>query len=154
MTEDERIAHECIRQTIAGYTIAGDSRNGDAFHPLFAKDAVLEFAGFPPVPGFRSEGRAQIRERTSSWSSVPGKDPSLSLTSFIRHNLTTCQIALTGADTARATTYFIVFTDIGPDHMGTYSDELTRHGERWLFQHRRIALHWRSPESIFPPVPR
>ena len=154
MTGDETSARESIRRTINAYTIAGDSRDGDAFHPLFAEDAILEFAGFPPAPAFRSEGREAIRARTATWSSVPGKDPSLSLTSFIRHNLTTCGIELTGPDTARARTYFIVFTEIGPDHMGTYSDELVRQGERWLFAHRRITLQWRSPESLFPPLPR
>lgn len=152
MTQDERNAIEAIRQTINGYTVAGDSRNGDAFHPLFAEDAILEFAGFAPVPGFRSEGRAEIRARTASWSAVPGEDPSLKLTRFIRHNLTTCRIELTGADAARARTYFIVYTEIGADHMGTYDDSFVRQGESWLFSHRRIALDWRSPQSLFPPL--
>ena len=152
MTQDESTAIESIRRTITGYTIAGDSRDAEAYHPLFAEDAVLEFAGFPPVPGFRCEGRAEIRARVAGWSPIPGKDPSLSLTGFIRHNLTTCQIAPTGPDTARARTYFIVFTEIGPDHMGTYDDDLIRQGENWLFQHRRIELDWRSPDSLFPPL--
>lgn len=152
MTNDERIAIESIRLTITGYTIAGDSRNAEAYHPLFTEDAVLEFAGFPPVPGFRCEGRAEIRARVASWNPEPGKDPSLGLTRFIRHNLTTCQIDLTGPDTATARSYFIVFTEIGPDHMGTYDDDLVRQGDGWLFHHRRIALDWRSPDSLFPPL--
>jgi hypothetical protein len=154
MTLEEMLAREGIRKTINGYTAAGDSRDGAAFAALFAGDAVLEFAGFDPVPGFRSEGLAAIRERTASWSPVPGKDPSLTLASFIRHNLTTCRIDLTGADSATARTYFVVFTDIGPDHAGTYSDTLVRQGEEWLFTHRRIALDWRAPDSVFPPLPR
>ena len=152
MTLDEVIARESIRDTIAAYTIAGDSRDADAFARLFSDDAILEFAGFPPLPGFRNEGRKAIRERISSWSSTPGEDPSMRNTSFIRHNLTTSRIALTGRDTARAKTYFVVFTDIGPDHAGTYSDELIREGERWLFAHRHVALHWRSPNSLFPAL--
>jgi 3-phenylpropionate/cinnamic acid dioxygenase small subunit len=153
MELDEVIAREAIRKTINGYTLAGDARDGAAFHPLFAEDAVLEFEGFGPAPAFRSVGRDEIRARTASWSPVPGKDPSLALTSFIRHNLTSCEIELTGHGAARAKTYFIVFTDVGPDHMGTYSDELVRKDGRWLFQHRRIALQWRSPDSVFPPLP-
>lgn len=152
MTRDESHAIEAVRQTITGYTIAGDSRDAEAYHPLFAEDAVLEFAGFPPVPGFRCEGRAEIRARVAGWSPVPGEDASLSRTRFIRHNLTTCQIAITGPDTARARTYFIVFTEIGQDHMGTYDDRFVRRGDDWLFEHRRIALDWRSPESLFPPL--
>lgn len=119
MTLDDVIARESIRDTIAGYTIAGDSRDAEAFARLFAENAILEFAGFPPVPGFRNQGREQIRQRISGWSSTPGEDPSMRNTSFIRHNLTTSRIELTGRDTARAKTYFIVFTDIGADHSGT-----------------------------------
>ena len=100
----------------------------------------------------RFEGRAEIRKRISSWSSIPGEDPSMRNTSFIRHNLTTSRIELTGRDTARAKTYFVVFTDIGPDHSGTYSDELVRQDDRWLFAHRRIALDWRSSDSLFPAL--
>jgi hypothetical protein len=152
MTLDEMLAREGIRKTIHGYNAAGDARDGKAFAALFADDAVLEFAGFGPVPGFRSAGIDEIRARTANWSIEPGKDPSLTLASFIRHNLTTCRIDLTGPDSATARTYFVVFTDIGPDHAGTYMDALVRKGDEWLFAHRRIALDWRSPESIFPPL--
>jgi hypothetical protein len=152
MTLDDLIARESIRETIAAYTIAGDSRDAEAFAALFAEDSILEFAGYPPVPGFRNEGRDAIRQRISSWSRTPGEDPSMRNTSFIRHNLTTNRIELTGPDRARAKTYFVVFTDLGPDHSGTYSDELIRQGDRWLFVHRRIALDWRSPESLFPAL--
>jgi hypothetical protein len=152
MTLEELLAREGIRKTIHLYNAAGDARDGDGFAALFADDAVLEFAGFDPVPGFRSEGIGAIRGRTASWSPLPGKDPSLSLASFIRHNLTTCRIDLTGADSATARTYFVVFTDIGPDHAGTYDDRLVRQGDDWLFAHRRIGLDWRSPDSIFPPL--
>jgi ketosteroid isomerase-like protein len=154
MTLDEMLAREGVRKTIHAYNAAGDTRDGEAFAALFADDAVLEFAGFGPVPGFRSAGIAEIRARTASWSPVPGQDPSLTLASFIRHNLTTCRIDLTGPDSAAARTYFVVFTDIGPDHAGFYADTLVRHGEDWLFAHRRIALDWRSPDSIFPPLPK
>ena len=152
MNHDETAAREAIRKTLNAYTIAGDSRTPEAFHPLWTEDAILEFAGYPPVPGFRREGRDAIRAGTATWSNVPGQDPSLARTSFIRHNLTTCQIELTSTDTACARTYFIVFTELGPDHMGVYSDELHREGSDWLFSHRRITLDWRAPGSLFPPV--
>jgi ketosteroid isomerase-like protein len=154
MTLEEMLAREGIRKTIHSYNAAGDARDGKAFTALFAEDAVLEFAGYGPVPGFRSAGIDEIRARTASWSPEPGKDPSLTLASFIRHNLTTCRIDLTGSDSATARTYFVVFTDIGPDHAGTYTDTLVRSGEDWLFAHRRIALDWRWPGSIFPPLPK
>lgn len=153
MMLEEMLAREGIRKTIHAYNAAGDTRDGAAFASLFADDAVLEFAGFGPVPGFRSTGIDEIRARTASWSPVPGQDPSLTLASFIRHNITTCRIDLTGTDSANARTYFVVFTDIGPDHAGTYTDMLVRRGGDWLFAHRKITLDWRSPGSIFPPLP-
>ena len=118
MTDEENLAREAIRRTIMGYNIHGDRRDGASFAELFDADGVLEFAGFGPAPGFRSAGIAEIRARTATWTPEPGKDPSLTRTSFIRHNLTTSEIELTGPDTARARTYFIVMTEGGPDHAG------------------------------------
>ncbi len=152
MSPQESAAIAAIRRTINRYTIAGDSRDRGLFAGLWNENAVFEFDGFPPVPGFRTQGVEEIRARTASWSPQPGKDPSLSKTAFIRHNLTTCLIDLTGAETARAKTYFIVFTEIGQDHMGTYSDDFVRRGEEWLFSHRRIRLDWRADNSLFPPL--
>jgi len=154
MTVDDVIARESIRETIHAYNIAGDGRNAELFVAQFADDAVFEFAGYPPLPGFRHEGREAIRRMTAAWVKLPVNDPEFRSVSFIRHNLTTCRIALTGKDTATATTYFLVVTDIGPDHAGVYADTLRRQGVRWLFARRRITLDWRSPDSVFPPVKR
>jgi len=152
MTEEERCAIEAIRRTIHSYNIAGDSRNAALYTPLWAEGALLEFAGFPPVPGFSCKGAKEIAARTEAWSPDPTIDPSFARTKFIRHNLTTSLITLTGPDTATARTYFLVMTEIGQDHCGTYDDELAYRDGRWLFRHRRIALDWRSPESLFPPI--
>jgi SnoaL-like protein len=151
---DDVIARESIRHTINSYTVTADCRDAEGFVALWAEDAIFEFAGFPPLPGFRNEGIEDFRRMVSSWSSTPGADPSRRRTSFVRHNLTTCRINLTGPDSARARTYFIVHTDIGPDHSGFYDDELVRQRERWLFAHRQVALDWRSPNSLFPPLER
>lgn len=153
MTLDEVIARESIRQTIANYTIAGDNRDAALFNTLWTDDALFDFS-FPSLPSFRCEGIDQIRARTAAWKQLPDPDPTLRSATFIRHNLTTCQIELTGKDTASAKTYFIVVTDVGPDHAGNYTDQLARRGDRWLFAHRRVDLVWRSPDSCFPPVKR
>jgi len=154
MTDEEVAAHYGIRQTIAKYTVAGDARDPKLFDDLWAYDAVFEFDGWPPLPGFRCEGIEEIHARSASWVplSVAAQDPAMHGTSFVRHNLTSCLIELTGNATAEALTYFIVMTDIGPDHSGTYRDKFLRDGSRWLFSHRRIALDWRSPDSCFPAV--
>jgi hypothetical protein len=152
MTEAEDRAREAIRKTINAYSIAGDQRDAATFTTLWAEDALFEFAEFAPLPGFRRKGLAEICAGTAAWSALPGQDPSLAQTGFIRHNLTTSEIELTGADTARARTYFVVVTEAGPDHAGIYSDELVRSGERWLFSRRSITLDWRSPASRFPAI--
>lgn len=156
MTHEEATARESIRQTITSYTIAGDARDPKLFNDLWAADALFEFDGWPPLPGFRCNGIVEIHARSASWVplSVAARDPAMHGTSFVRHNLTSCHIELTSSDTAKALTYFIVMTDIGPDHSGTYTDKLVLQGDRWLFAHRKIALDWRSPDSCFPPVPK
>jgi hypothetical protein len=151
MTVDDLLAREGIRHTIASYNMAGDSRNAAEFVALFADDAVLEFAGFPPLQGFRFQGREAI-DPIPRWRQYAEMEKALGGSSFLRHNLTTCRIELTGPETAKARTYFVVFTDIGPDHCGVYTDELVRRGDRWLFAHRKIRLDWRAPESLFPVV--
>lgn len=152
MTLDELIARESIRRTINNYNIAGDSRDAALFLAQFAPDAIFEFRAFPPLPGFRHEGIGAIRGMTEKWVQFPVNDPAYRSVSFIRHNVTTSRIELTGSDTASARSYFFVITDVGADHAGVYADSLVRQGEHWLFAHRRITLDWRSKDSIFPPV--
>ena len=151
MTLDELLAREAIRHSIATYTIAGDIRDRDAFMTVWAEEAVFEFAEFPPLPGFRFRGLAEIDPATR-WLRYGEMEKALGGSSFLRHNLTTSPIELSAPDRANARTYFVVFTDIGPDHSGTYDDVIVRRGDRWLIAHRRIRLDWRSPDSLFPLV--
>ncbi len=151
MTVDELIAREQIRHVIASYNIAGDSMRPEALAATFTDDGIYEFNGFDPVPGFHFEGRTAILEASSGWRKSAQTDRPSRL-SFIRHNITTCQIDLTGADSAKARTYWIVMTDIGPDHSGTYNDLFRRVGDHWRIAHRKIRLDWRSADSLFPPL--
>src|SRR5262245_22519968 len=132
MTVDELIAREEIRRTLAQYNISGDANDSDGYAGAFAEDGVLESADFTIT------GRAQIRD----WKEARTKNPPAR---FVRHNLTTCQIEITGAETATARTYFVVFTEIGADHNGYYSDQFRKAGDRWLIAHRKIWLDWRAP---------
>ena len=56
---------------------------------------------------------------------------------------------LTGPDSARARTYWVAWTDIGPDHDGYYLDSFRKVEDRWLIAHRRIREDWRSSDSLF-----
>ena len=71
MTHERLLAREAIRETITNYTAAGDSRNADLFQAQFAEDATLEFAGFPPLPGFKHVGIEAIRGMTAAWTKLP-----------------------------------------------------------------------------------
>jgi SnoaL-like domain len=138
MTPDEMIAREGIRQTLANYTMASDTRDADLFVAQFAEGAVFEVTPFPGTTPFRQEGLEALRRWTVAWSKTTRFSP-------VYHNLTTSHITLTGKDTATARTYFTSFSGIGPDHAGVYIDALVRQGNRWLISHRQVAADWLSP---------
>jgi 3-phenylpropionate/cinnamic acid dioxygenase small subunit len=149
MTLDELLARESICQTIVGYTMAGDRLREDDFVAVFTDDAVLESDGVPDSDSFRYEGSQAIRQWIARWRSQPEGAPRTHQATFVRHHLSTSQIELTGADTARARTYWTAYTDIGPDHCGYYIDAFRKVGEQWLIAHRRVRMDWRSSQSLF-----
>jgi 3-phenylpropionate/cinnamic acid dioxygenase small subunit len=151
MTVDEIIARECIRQTMTSYTIAGDRLRTDDFIAVFTEDAVLESERVPESDAFRYEGRQAIREWMDRWRGSAGGTSTRPAT-FIRHHLSTSQIEFSGSDTARARTYWVAYSDTGPDHCGYYVDVFRKNGERWLIAHRKVRLDWRSPQSLFTTV--
>jgi hypothetical protein len=131
---------------------SNESPNFENVLAQLADDVILEFAPFGELPGFVCRGQAEVRAMFSAWI-PPSRNPAVIGSPFVRHNITTCHIALTGRDTATAKTYFMVMTDLGPDHAGNYDDTLVKKGDRWVFSHRRIALLWRRPDGRFPPKP-
>ena len=148
MTVEELLAREGIRQTMASYTVAGDRLRGDDFIAVFTDDAVLESEGVPESDAFRYEGRQAIRNWIARWRPAADAAPTHRAT-FVRHHLSTTNIELTGPDTAKARTYWVAYTDIGPDHCGYYIDVFRKTGEQWLIAHRKVRLDWRSPQSLF-----
>jgi 3-phenylpropionate/cinnamic acid dioxygenase small subunit len=148
MTVDELLAREGIRRTMASYTSAGDRLRGDEFIAVFTDDAILESEGVPEVDLFRYEGREAIRSWIARWRPGVG-EASTHRATFVRHHLSTAQIDLTGPDAAKARTYWVAYTDIGPDHCGYYVDRFRKVGDEWLIAHRKVRLDWRSPQSLF-----
>jgi len=148
MTVDELLARESIRHTMTSYNIAGDRLRGDEFIAVFTEDAVLESDGVPDPDAFRYQGRQAIRDWIARWRPTTGEAPT-HRARFVRHHLSTSQIEITGADTARARTYWVAYTDIGADHCGYYIDLFRKCGDQWLIAHRKVRLDWRSPHSLF-----
>ncbi|PEQ12894.1 hypothetical protein B2G71_08615 [Novosphingobium sp. PC22D] len=146
MTVDELLAREAIRDTMARYTMAGDRLMIDDFLACFTEDAVIETDRVPEARAFRYAGRAAIRAWQERWRAGAGATHGAS---FVRHQLSTSKIDLTGADSAAARTYWVAWTDIGPDHAGVYLDDCRKEGEAWLIARRRIRLDWESPQTVF-----
>lgn len=141
MTVEELLAREAVRHTMAVYTTSGDRGRLDELAATFTEDGVLD------TGRERFDGRAAI---------VAGLGAGLGrrrgggapATTFVRHNLTTSRIELTSPTAAQGWSYFVVFSDAGPDHMGTYVDRFRCEGDRWLIEHRRVKIHWDSPDTI------
>lgn len=148
MTLDELLAREAIRATMARCTQAGDSLRAEEYAACFTEDGILQTVGPEGAAGLDLHGRAAILAWQGGWRDQPAADQPRSAR-FARHNLTTCKIELTGPDTARARTYWMVMTDVGPDHCGVYQDTFRRVGEDWLIAHRKVKTEWNAPDSHF-----
>ena len=147
MTIDDLLAREAIRATLARYTTAGDRLRAADFLATFTADGVIEASGCDRADSFRLDGRDAIGAWFTRWRERPQGAPHAA--SFVRHHLSTCRIELTGPAMARVRTYWVAWTDIGPDHAGHYLDDFRREGAEWLIAHRRIREDWRSPDSLF-----
>ncbi len=149
MTLDELLARESIRQTMANYTMAGDRLRVDEFVAVFTEDAVFESEGVPESDAFHYEGRQTLRDWITRWTHPPESASRTHQATFVRHHLSTSQIELTGADSAKARTYWVAYTDIGPDHCGYYLDVFRKVDGQWLIAYRRVRMDWRSSQSLF-----
>ncbi|HVW41978.1 MAG TPA: nuclear transport factor 2 family protein [Amycolatopsis sp.] len=141
MTPEEATAREGIRYTMAVYNTSGDRGRLDELAATFTEDGVLETAAQ------RMVGRAAIvRALGANLGKTDGDGRPR--TSFVRHNLTTSRVEFVSPTEAQGWTYFLVFSDAGPDHMGTYIDRFRKEGDRWLIASRRVKIHWDSPQTI------
>lgn len=144
MADDDSSAGLCrcddcaIRGTLARYNLRGDRGDLAGLAATFTEDGVLE------APGIHVTGREAIVARLTA--SMAGNKPGLTR---VQHHLTTSLIETDGAGEARCQSYFLVFTDIGPDHAGSYRDRLVKHDGEWLIAERSARLSWVSPDTLF-----
>jgi hypothetical protein len=127
-----------IRRTLARYNIAGDRGDLVGLAATFAEDGTLH------APGIHVTGRAAIVTRLEA--SMASNNPALTT---VQHHLTTSLIEIDGRDEAHCRSYFLVVTDIGPDHAGSYRDRMVRQAGEWLIAERSARLSWLSPNSLF-----
>ena len=138
MTLDDLLAREAIRDTMARYNTAGDRLKVDDYAACFTEDGIMEAEHGDPDNRFRYEGREAIRAWQARWLERTLAGENIHRASFVRHHLSTCKIDLTGPDSAAARTYWIAWSDVGPDHAGFYVDRFHKVGEEWLIAHRRV----------------
>jgi hypothetical protein len=142
MRPDELAAREAVRESIARYAHAVDHGKFDDAAACFSEEGVLEVRGVS-----RHEGRAAIVEM---FKGAGRKLASTSTKAFIRHHVSSISIDVdVTSGRATATSYFFVLTEIGPDHWGTYRDELLRDDTsgNWLFSERNVTVEGRSAPS-------
>jgi hypothetical protein len=141
---DEASEFAAIRNTLSAYNLAGDRLRIEDLAATFTDDGVLQ----TPTATYR--GRAEILAGLGRRPQNPSAPVAGLRLTLVRHHLTTSQIDLTGADTAKGRTYFLVYTDVGPDHAGHYVDRLRKVDGRWLLEHREARVDWIAEASLFP----
>jgi hypothetical protein len=142
MRPDELAAREAVRESIARYAHGVDHGKFEEAAACFAEDGVLEVVGVG-----RHEGRAAI---AGVFIGAGKKLKSASTSAFVRHHVSSIQIDVdVTAGRATSKSYFFVVTEIGPDHWGTYRDELARDDATgdWLFKERKVTVEGRSAPS-------
>lgn len=149
MTLDELLAREAIRDVMARYNTDGDRLKVEDYAGCFTEDGIIEAEHEKSELSFRYEGREAIRAWQARWLERSAAGDKVHAATFVRHHLSTCKIDMIGPDKARARTYWVAWTDIGPDHAGYYLDEFRLEGGEWLIAHRRVREDWRSHESLF-----
>jgi hypothetical protein len=141
MAQNEAADRDEIRQLIATYTAEGDRGRVDKQALVFTEDAVLA------TSAWRAEGRGGIVKALSAGGGgdrpvAPGVRGRI-----MRHHLTSCYITFDGDDEAAGRTYWINFTENGPDHSGLYADRFRRIDGRWRIVFREVRLDWKAPNS-------
>jgi hypothetical protein len=149
MTLEDMLAREAIRDTMAKYNTSGDRLKVQDYVACFTEDGIMESEFVPADKAFRYAGKAEILAWQLRWLERDPAEAAVHKASFIRHHLSTSKIELTGPNTAKARTYWVAWTDIGPDHAGYYLDDFRKVGDEWLIAHRRVRLDWESPDSLY-----
>ena len=135
MTLEEMLDREEIRLLLATYNSEGDRGRVDRLASVFAEDGVLQGGS-----GFRATGHAEIMQ-TLSGPRGP-EDRRHRRPAFMRHHLTTSLITFEDGETARGRTYYLMVTDLGPDHSGVYTDVFKKIDGRWRIVERRSRIDW------------
>ncbi|HEX7854625.1 MAG TPA: nuclear transport factor 2 family protein [Sphingobium sp.] len=149
MTIEELLAREAIRDLMAKYTVSGDRLKVDDYVSCFTEDGIMESERAPGEYLFRYVGWEAIRDWQARWRDRDPGQAAVHDATFVRHHLSTCKIDLIGPDSAKARSYWVAWSDVGPDHAGYYLDEFRKVDGIWLIARRSVRLDWVSLDSLF-----
>jgi hypothetical protein len=132
-------ARAAIQHTFASYVRFADTGRSAALAALFVEDGVLrtdagEATGPAAITAFLEDAKRSL----AAYPHGAGR---------IRHHVSSVYVTFPTADEARATSYFLAVTAVGPDHWGRYRDRLARVGDEWRFTERAAAVEGHAPGS-------
>lgn len=140
-TLEQIVAREAIRHLLSVYNTSGDRGRLTELADTFCEDGILD------TGRDRFVGREAI-ERGLGTGLQRRRDDTTSAPSYVRHHLTTTRIELELPTRANGWIYFIVYSDHGPDHCGTYVDQYRNTPDGWRIAERRVKIHWDSPDTV------
>lgn len=132
-------ARVAIEHTFASYVRFADTGRSADLATLFTEDGVLRTAagaatGPAAITAFLEEAKRSL-----------AGDPRGA--GRIRHHVSSVYVTFPTPDVARATSYFLAVTAVGPDHWGRYRDRLVRVGDEWRFTEREASVEGHAPGS-------
>lgn len=128
-----------IQKTLADYIRFVDTGRVPDLASLFSERTHYQLAPDVVVQA-RSEIVSKVEELKVLFATAPDYGR-------IRHHNTPAAIDLLEPGRARAFSYFCAFAAAGPDHWGSYRDELVEQDGRWLFASRIITLEGALEQS-------
>jgi hypothetical protein len=134
----ELVVRESVRDVLARYNAYGDSGRMTDLLALFAENAVMDMGGEVLTgrsaigDGFVAAGRDFV-----SFAKRAGLPRDLPV---LRHYTATHVIDATSPTTATCSSYYATFMAKGPDHWGSYTDELAEVDGRWQITSRRVTV--------------
>lgn len=144
MERTELIARESIRDLLSRYTWAADRGRSTDVAACFLADGVLDVGEHGGAWNGReaiSQQLVDVAARISASSSVQP----------VNHHVSSIHIQMHDPTAAKVRSYFCVFTPSGPDHWGTYADEVALDPENghWAFVRREVRVLGHAPNSRF-----
>jgi hypothetical protein len=137
---DEIEARLGIQKTMASYQLYVDTGKAAGIASLFTEECEYHLG-----PGNICRSRAAIVEGVEATKSTFFSAPA----EFgrIRHHVSSISIDLLEPGKAKAASYFLAIANWGPDHWGSYRDQLVEVDGSWLFAVRRSIVHGSRPDS-------